>query len=107
MRLRKQYEGSGWPENVQKPNQSRDGNLSNKRIRAKLTLLARFGRRCFYCERKVNLRTATRDHVVPRSKGGGDEDENIVLCCGRCNTLKDDKLLLDFILERLKSDKRW
>lgn len=29
-----------------------------------------------------------RDHVLPRSKGGSDDDFNIVLACKQCNSLK-------------------
>jgi 5-methylcytosine-specific restriction endonuclease McrA len=30
----------------------------------------------------------TLDHKVPTAAGGTDETENLVLACGRCNTLK-------------------
>lgn len=32
----------------------------------------------------------TIDHHRPRSHGGGDEDQNIVYCCPRCNEHKSD-----------------
>jgi 5-methylcytosine-specific restriction endonuclease McrA len=36
---------------------------------------------------------ATLDHVVPRSRGGGDFDEaNLVVCCHQCNQRKKDLL---------------
>lgn len=45
--------------------------------------------RCQYCSRRAeNL-----DHVVPRSRGGEHEWENVVACCTRCNTVKRDRLL--------------
>ena len=31
------------------------------------------------------------DHVVPRSKGGKDELDNLVLACASCNIAKSDK----------------
>jgi 5-methylcytosine-specific restriction endonuclease McrA len=31
---------------------------------------------------------AQRDHVIPKSRGGSNLDENIVLACWHCNTKK-------------------
>lgn len=41
--------------------------------------------RCFYCGVQLTKLTATRDHVVPRSKGGLNTATNLVLACGPCN----------------------
>ena len=32
----------------------------------------------------------TVDHFQPTSKGGGDDEENLVYCCFRCNLYKGD-----------------
>ena len=37
----------------------------------------------------------TRDHLLPRSKGGTDEWLNVVTACSSCNHRKDDRLLKD------------
>lgn len=50
-------------------------------------LFARDGGRCVYCGRPA----ATIDHVVPRSRGGRHEWENVVSACHRCNHLKADR----------------
>ena len=34
----------------------------------------------------------TIDHVFPKSKGGGNEEENLQTLCHDCNRLKSDKL---------------
>jgi hypothetical protein len=50
----------------------------------------RFGARCAYCgvhEDTVGA-TLTVDHHRPRSKGGTDEEENLVYSCPRCNEHK-------------------
>ncbi|MGI9195056.1 MAG: HNH endonuclease, partial [Candidatus Nanopelagicus sp.] len=40
--------------------------------------------------------TATSiDHVIPRSRGGGHNWENVVSACHKCNHLKADKTLKD------------
>jgi 5-methylcytosine-specific restriction endonuclease McrA len=46
---------------------------------------------CMYCGHKFHERSLTRDHVVPRSKGGGDNWENVVAACQRCNHHKADR----------------
>ena len=44
---------------------------------------------CQYCGRVgANL---TIDHIVPKSKGGSDSWENIVVSCMRCNNKKGDR----------------
>ncbi len=43
--------------------------------------------RCHYCRTLLFSTTATKDHKVPKCKGGKKKD-NIVLACSRCNNLK-------------------
>lgn len=43
---------------------------------------------CFYCKKHISLEESTRDHIVPKSTGGTDVHENIVLCCLDCNKSK-------------------
>jgi 5-methylcytosine-specific restriction endonuclease McrA len=60
--------------------------------RRKITRRAVFARdewTCQYCGSRSNL---TVDHVVPRSKGGASDWENIVASCAPCNRRKGDLL---------------
>lgn len=41
--------------------------------------------KCAYCDSEENI---TLDHIVPRSKGGGDTTKNVVCCCHSCNQSK-------------------
>lgn len=50
-------------------------------------VLRRDGHRCAYCQSHAS----TIDHVVPRSRGGGDSWENLVACCLKCNNIKGDR----------------
>ena len=43
---------------------------------------------CQYCGSKKHL---TIDHVMPRSRGGGNTWKNLVACCSRCNVYKGNK----------------
>lgn len=49
--------------------------------------------RCQYCGTQFTARDLTFDHVVPRSKGGATNWNNIVTCCERHNLLKANKSL--------------
>lgn len=43
---------------------------------------------CQYCGSKKGL---TLDHVLPRSRGGGDSWENLVTACDHCNVKKGNR----------------
>ena len=45
---------------------------------------------CAYCGRIYNDAKLSRDHVIPRSKGGKDIWTNVVTSCKPCNNYKDD-----------------
>lgn len=49
--------------------------------------------RCQYCKKKLTLETSSIDHVIPRSRGGKNVWENVVLSCVPCNTKKGNKTL--------------
>lgn len=51
---------------------------------------------CQYCHQKFKAFELTLDHVVPRSKGGGTNWENIVTACHTCNNKKGSKSLQEF-----------
>lgn len=46
--------------------------------------------KCYWCDKDVPLKKATRDHVVPRSKGGLNIFRNVVMSCEPCNHDKDN-----------------
>lgn len=63
----------------------------------------RDGWACYYCGRRLFCWTceprrpaedapATRDHVLPRSRGGNGALENLVACCQSCNQSKGSRL---------------
>ena len=37
------------------------------------------------------------DHIIPLSKGGRDTEDNLVPCCPRCNSAKQDRPLVTFL----------
>ena len=53
----------------------------------------RDGFECQYCGTRISMTTGTRDHVIPRSRGGPDTMQNVVTACRACNARKDDRML--------------
>lgn len=56
-------------------------------------ILSIYGNRCIYCGDSKRL---TRDHVIPITRGGKDEPENIVPACHQCNSRKKNKLFSEW-----------
>jgi len=52
------------------------------------------GWKCFYCGSENDL---TIDHKIPRSRGGGDEVENLTCACRSCNSSKGAKTVSEFM----------
>lgn len=58
-----------------------------------LRLCRRFNGRCAYCGERSDL---TQDHVVPVALGGHFSIGNLLPACGKCNSSKGDKLLVEW-----------
>lgn len=54
-------------------------------------ILVRDKHRCQYCGQHPAKKDISIDHVVPRSRGGGDTWHNLVLACMRCNVKKGSR----------------
>jgi hypothetical protein len=78
-----------------------DALLTDHRVVAKYKGLWR-SEPCVYCGRvppsKRGVGCNTREHLVPRSFGGGQEWTNIVGACDDCNQLRGLMPLLHFLL---------
>jgi len=47
---------------------------------------------CQYCAAPFPAQDLTFDHVIPRSRGGRTNWENVVAACTRCNLMKANKM---------------
>jgi len=70
-----------------------------RRFRRQVTntfLFARDDYSCQYCGKHRSQlkgrRYLTRDHILPRSRGGGNTWDNVVTACSPCNNRKADRL---------------
>jgi site-specific DNA-methyltransferase (adenine-specific) len=48
---------------------------------------------CNGCYTQFEMRNLEIDHIIPKSKGGGDYYENYQLLCGNCNRKKGDRTM--------------
>lgn len=65
------------------------GPMPEQALTVKARVRKRDGDRCRYCGRTDGI--LTFDHVMPKSRGGEDTEENLVLACVRCNLRKANR----------------
>ena len=71
--------------------------------------------KCAYCNKELDTKSATIDHILPKFKGGHNVKSNMLCSCSKCNRLKGSNLLKDwynpsykfFEEERLVKIKHW
>jgi len=68
------------------------------------TAFERQGAHCFHCRHwhppQPLSERCSRDHVRPRSDGGGNHLHNLVITCVACNKRKGNRALVEFKVER-------
>jgi len=73
-----------------------------KRKRQLVELFEKQAGKCAYCHDEMTLRlgqpnTATKDHIIPKSKFRISDTFNLVAACNQCNSLKSDMPLATFM----------
>ena len=51
---------------------------------------------CAYCSGLCAFQQMTVDHIIPKSSGGKNHQENLLICCRSCNIKKGKKKLSKF-----------
>jgi len=65
-------------------------------------LISRDGRACVWCGREPWRRDLTREHLVPRSRGGHMTAENAVVACRPCNKRRGSRPVDAYVRELLR-----
>ena len=71
--------------------------------------------KCAYCDKELDEKSATIDHIIPKFKGGHNVKSNMICSCPKCNRSKGSVLLEDwynpsnsyYSEERLGKIKHW
>jgi len=71
-----------------------DGNYSYSEF---LSVCDDAGWLCVYCGCRLDVKTATADHMIPLSRNGANGIDNITLACRSCNSKKRDKTVEEFM----------
>jgi 5-methylcytosine-specific restriction endonuclease McrA len=69
-----------------------DGTLHGRAIQS----LFATAKRCPYCQKQIDPKDKTLDHIIPVSRGGAHSILNVVVCCRRCNTAKGARTPLEW-----------
>ncbi len=78
-----------WDTNKRGFPQKRDGIVVSPNI--KTILYGEQAGVCAICDYHFRYQNLTVDHIMPKIKGGGEEDKNKQLLCGHCNSVKGGK----------------
>jgi len=61
---------------------------------------------CQYCGKKQSREDLTIDHVIPRSRGGKNTWDNLVIACYPCNARKENRLPAEANMYPLRTPKK-
>jgi hypothetical protein len=72
----------------------RDGNMTISGTIKEFEAERRLPDKCVFCGTATDLET---DHLIPRSRGGTDSGDNVVLACKRCNASRGNKGIFEWL----------
>lgn len=74
----------------------------------RIKVLNKYNKKCAYCGNDITIEDMKVDHILPQSKGGTDDMDNLMPACEICNHYKDShnlikfKYLLNNIIKKIK-----
>jgi 5-methylcytosine-specific restriction endonuclease McrA len=51
------------------------------------TIFFKQGEKCFFCGNKITQNERSVEHLIAKSNGGSNDDDNLVVCCKTLNGL--------------------
>ncbi len=64
-----------------------------KKAAIKQRIAEKTGGVCAHCGKEISFEKVTIEHVVPRYRGGGDDERNLLPLCKKCNKQKGSRLV--------------
>lgn len=65
----------------------------SKNLKSRFFILEKYKFKCAYCGRGTPEVELQLDHVIPKSKGGTEDINNLVPACAECNLGKSDRII--------------
>ena len=59
-----------------------------KKVQQRQYLFEKFNGRCCYCDEQMQIDWFHIEHLVPKCKGGSNEERNLLIACPTCNLIK-------------------
>lgn len=72
----------------------------------KAFLLQLYDHSCLYCDKHLTIESCTLEHLLPRSKGGGNELINLAPACSLCNVIRGNEEFSSFVFRTYPLDIR-
>ena len=73
---------------------------------SRVNLFHRDQGQCQYCGKSQDSKLMTIDHVIPKSRGGKNTWENLVVACKKCNQKKGNKTPIEAGMRLRKTPKK-
>lgn len=89
-----------WGDNGKHRRATRERDAEGIRWRDRKALLRKWKKRRQACHYGCGRTADTIDHLIPLVRGGTNYEGNLVPCCKPCNSSKQDKLPIEFRLNR-------
>lgn len=80
---------------------------AERRLALLMALVREVGGRCCFCLRRLDRWSATKEHIVPRSKGGPNTFANMTASCYACNSARGVEDFYAFEERTQKAPREW
>jgi len=72
--------------------------LKTAQMKNRFHVFRKYRFRCVYCGGQPGAQHLHVDHFIPKSRGGSDNEENLVCACDRCNLAKSNEFWIPHAL---------
>lgn len=74
---------------------------SKQNLNKKIHIYSKVNGLCHYCDKPITFEEMTKEHIVPKSKGGTKKLSNMALACIKCNRKRGNENYLYFLAKTI------